>query len=303
MHRFKNILLHPSGTDADDDAARRVGDLVRHNGAALTVLGVVADPPSGVHGRHEHATAVLEAERVALTASLTRCAAATGHAPTEVQIRQGDPSPTIIDRVREAGHDLVVVVHDEPHDPTVRRLLRLCPCPVWVMRPGTDDPPRVLAAVNPDPDEAALNTTILELASSLAGTEGAELHLVHAWELYGESTMRFSPYLRSRPEDVDALVEQERASHLQAVDAMLRTAGVADRPWQVHLVKGRPEDVVPQMVTDQGVTVLVMGTVARAGMRGAVIGNTAERVLEDVACSVVAVKPPGFESPVAGGGR
>jgi nucleotide-binding universal stress UspA family protein len=42
-----------------------------------------------------------------------------------------------------------------------------------------------------------------------------------------------------------------------------------------------------------------MGTLARTGMPGVVIGNTAERILDDVTCSVIAVKPPGFVSPVA----
>jgi nucleotide-binding universal stress UspA family protein len=41
-----------------------------------------------------------------------------------------------------------------------------------------------------------------------------------------------------------------------------------------------------------------MGTLARAGLRGLLIGNTAERVLDDLDASVIAVKPPGFVSPL-----
>jgi hypothetical protein len=41
-----------------------------------------------------------------------------------------------------------------------------------------------------------------------------------------------------------------------------------------------------------------MGTVARTGIAGLLIGNTAEAILEQVQCSVLAVKPPGFVSPV-----
>ena len=41
-----------------------------------------------------------------------------------------------------------------------------------------------------------------------------------------------------------------------------------------------------------------MGTVARTGIPGLLIGNTAETILQRVDCSVLAVKPDGFVSPV-----
>jgi nucleotide-binding universal stress UspA family protein len=44
----------------------------------------------------------------------------------------------------------------------------------------------------------------------------------------------------------------------------------------------------------------VLGTVARTGLTGLLMGNTTERILGDVTCSVLAVKPPGFVSPIAG---
>jgi len=43
---------------------------------------------------------------------------------------------------------------------------------------------------------------------------------------------------------------------------------------------------------------VVMGTVARTGIAGWLIGNTAEAILEQLQCSVLAVKPHGFVSPV-----
>jgi nucleotide-binding universal stress UspA family protein len=41
-----------------------------------------------------------------------------------------------------------------------------------------------------------------------------------------------------------------------------------------------------------------MGTVARTGVRGFIMGNTAETVLEQIDCSVLAIKPQGFVTPV-----
>jgi nucleotide-binding universal stress UspA family protein len=43
---------------------------------------------------------------------------------------------------------------------------------------------------------------------------------------------------------------------------------------------------------------VVMGTIARTGISGFIIGNTAESILDQLTCSVLAVKPPGFVTPV-----
>jgi universal stress protein E len=62
--------------------------------------------------------------------------------------------------------------------------------------------------------------------------------------------------------------------------------------------RGEPEAVIPQFVVDHGVDLIVMGTVARRGIPGLLIGNTAERILRKRPCSVLPVKPDGFISPV-----
>jgi nucleotide-binding universal stress UspA family protein len=64
------------------------------------------------------------------------------------------------------------------------------------------------------------------------------------------------------------------------------------------LRRGEPGEVIPEFVVSEGIDVLVMGTVARGGIPGMLIGNTAERVLRTLPCSVLTVKPDGFVSPV-----
>ncbi len=40
-----------------------------------------------------------------------------------------------------------------------------------------------------------------------------------------------------------------------------------------------------------------MGTVGRGGIPGLSIGNTAEAILDQLQCSVLAMKAPGFKTP------
>jgi nucleotide-binding universal stress UspA family protein len=52
------------------------------------------------------------------------------------------------------------------------------------------------------------------------------------------------------------------------------------------------------VIRDLGVDVVVMGSVARSGIPGFLIGNKAEKILTTINCTVLTVKPDGFVSPI-----
>ena len=43
---------------------------------------------------------------------------------------------------------------------------------------------------------------------------------------------------------------------------------------------------------------IALGTVGRSGIKGLLLGNTAEKVLGTCDCSILTVKPDGFVSPI-----
>jgi nucleotide-binding universal stress UspA family protein len=67
----------------------------------------------------------------------------------------------------------------------------------------------------------------------------------------------------------------------------------------LHVVAGRPAQVIKEVLDAERIELLVLGTVARGGLPGMLVGNTAERLLPQVPCSILAVKPEGFVSPIA----
>lgn len=135
---------------------------------------------------------------------------------------------------------------------------------------------------------------VVEWALMLRDVTGADLTLLHAWTVFGGSV------LRSRlPED--EFLEYVESARRVSQDAMATfTKPLADRlnGVNVHLVEGEPERAISHFVDSNGVDLVVMGTAARSGIAGLVMGNTAERVLQRLRGSVLAVKPPGFISPV-----
>jgi len=68
--------------------------------------------------------------------------------------------------------------------------------------------------------------------------------------------------------------------------------------FQLHLIKDRAQNAIPVKARELNVDLIIMGTVARTGIPGYFIGNTSESILNQVQCSVLTMKPPGFVSPV-----
>lgn len=303
MRRFSNILFSPLGRHDNSLAVRNFSKLVVGSSARVVMFGAVPGP-SGMRRLFPRSAIDRELEerqREATERELSTWARRIGCSSVETIVEVGKPAVAIVERVVADGHDLVVVTSDDDSvdRAAIRRLFRICPCPVWVIRPTRARKLRVMAAINPDPDERDLNRQILELAGSMVELNGGDLHVAHAWELFGEPTLRSSAFVHTSAEIVDELVDHERDSRRQAIRELLTEPTIADAPWQVHLVKGKPESVVPDLADELRINLVVMGTVARSGLSGLVIGNTAENILDRVRCSVIAIKPPGFVSPIA----
>lgn len=55
---------------------------------------------------------------------------------------------------------------------------------------------------------------------------------------------------------------------------------------------------IPQVARLTRSSMVVMGAISRSGLKAAFIGNTAERVLDDLPCDLLVVKPQRFTNRV-----
>lgn len=301
MQRFRHILFCPLATRGSSAAIRKVGALARRDGAELTIVGVVPEPSRLQRLVHsaQHVESVLRSAQQEVVHNLARCERALGDFPEVTSIVDvGGPALALVERATVAQHDLLVVSSDGGDDETatIRRLLRKCPCPVWVLRPTRATRSRVLAAVDPEPGEHDVNERILDTAASLCAVDGGELHVVNAWELYGEATARSSAFVHVSAVELDQQRERVRTAHEEAVTSLVRER-LGDAPT-IHVHAGSPPDVICDVVDRERINMVVMGTVGRSGVSGLVMGNTAERLADALRCSLVVVKPPDFVSPI-----
>jgi nucleotide-binding universal stress UspA family protein len=219
----------------------------------------------------------------------------------------GVPFLEIIREVLRNEHDLVMttaegwgVLREKLFGSTTMHLMRKCPCPVWVVKPS---PPerytRILAAVDPNPldeERHAFNIKIMDLATSLARREQGELVIVHTWTFLVEGTLRSAHFMQSS--EVDKWVRDARDQHKHWLAGLLRPYALGDLKHQVYMLKGEAGRLIPELAAEKDVELIVMGTVSRTGVAGLLIGNTAEKILRLVDCSVLTVKPDGFATPV-----
>lgn len=313
MKRFKNLLfVFDDGIEANA-AFERASWLARRNKARLSIAYCVEGMPKIGSAGSDPMLAdtwwTLEQEWLGQLDLLAEPLRREG-VPVEVAVLGGIPFIEIIRRVQSLGHDLLVKearpvgrTRELLFGSTDMHLMRKCPCPVWIQKPGQQSPVsrRIVAAVDVAPDNAAehaLNRLIMDLATSLSAIEQSELHVVHAWSVYGESALRGRAFIRVAEEQVDALVDEERSKRRRALNELLGHYRVSGFAFEEHLLKGDARIVIPEFAELREVDLIVMGTVGRTGVPGLLMGNTAEDILRQVDCSVLTVKPEGFVSPV-----
>lgn len=312
MDRFKNILVAASPGSLDSLAVRRIGALADANRASVTLMDVV-EPLAPWRRNVNVEGEIIDIEQMLVderTATLQQFANEIGGGEVDVHVAHGKPFIEVITHAMRHECDLVIVA-EPPGDVTARgrigsgadvmQLLRKCPVPVWVMRASSVESPVVLALVDPDPTDPirdGLNRTVLDLAVSIVRRENGTLHVGHAWVLEGESTFRTSAFMSLPSEQVDLMRRAVAEEHQRRLDELVADTGVSEVGGEVHLIFGDAGLVLPALTERVRATLIVMGTVARTGLRGMIMGNTAETVLRSVSCSVLALKPEGFHSPV-----
>jgi nucleotide-binding universal stress UspA family protein len=225
----------------------------------------------------------------------------------DTEILYGTPFLEIIRLALRRDHDLVMTtaqgrsnLRERVFGSTTMHLMRKCPCPVWVVKAAYPEwQTRILAAVDPSPhdeERQALNVRIMDLATSLARLEQRELVVVHAWTFPVERSLRGGHVGLSS--DVDRWVSDAREQHRRWLIDLVRPYALEELEHEVYLLKGEAGRLIPEVATAKEVALVVMGTVSRSGVAGLLIGNTAEKILGEVDCGVLAVKPDGFVTPV-----
>jgi universal stress protein E len=313
MREFKNILIAYGWEDTKNTPIERVVRLIREYGAKLAAVCVVEELPQDIRklpakiSPEELYKKVISNSNAHLKDFVSPIEAAGIEISTDVLA--GTPFIEVVRKVLRDRHDLLIIPAHEGlntaerkllHTTTIK-LLRQCPCPVWVMRAkGADRYRRILAAVDTDPNDfenEQLNMKIMEIAVSMARLEGGEIHVVHAWHLYGEWMLKFS--FGHSSSELNAMMDEVKQKHQSSLDKLLSQCDVKDLQVRMHFLRGDAGDLIPGVVAKENIDLMVMGTHSRSGAAGFLRGNTSEKIMHHVDCSVITVKPEQFVAVLA----
>jgi nucleotide-binding universal stress UspA family protein len=304
--RLRHVLVAALVDEAETRPALALaGELARRAGSSLTLLGVARAPDADLAEAAQIPAADLERLAAAsLREELTQLAA-RAELEARVEVAVGVPFVEVIRAALREGCDLVVAPAGTASEAgiaggTLQHLLRKCPLPVWAVRGDSVPPARIAAAIDAEPEaqHRALDRRVVAAALALAELFGSELQLLHAFApLLAADALR---YRASLPEtEVAGVLDAMRAKRRAWLGELLAAPERGARAASLQLLEGEPQSQIPRHVAREEIDLLVLGTLGRSGVAGLLIGNTAEAILRRVGCSVLALKPDGFESPVA----
>lgn len=312
---IRNICFVRTAGTGDTEVFNHVLDLCLKTGARLSIVTVLHDHPKGYErllaSWSVPAEAITgEADESAECERMAEVGRSRGVDVSSEQLR-GVRFLEVCRKVMRDKHDLLIKTAEPTQavqrvllGHTDRQLIRKCPCPVWIEKPSSGKSHnRILAAVDPAPflDDSDggsvrmdLNTSILQFSQLLTELEQAELHVVYSWSFELETLLRTRAGLTG--EAVAEVAETFRQKHETALAALIS-------PYRsfishVHLVNGHAGEEIARVAARESIDIIVMGTLCRSGLGGFLIGNTAETVLDHADCSIVALKPQGFVTPV-----
>jgi universal stress protein E len=296
---FKNTLVATDFSAFSNAALSQSVWLSRQTGARIVLANVIPDFSMSVHwGPHEREENQRELS-IRSDTSMRRLIVDLEAVDLGVEFRTliGEPFVEITRAVQAGCYDLVLAGTRGRATwerffvgSTSKRLIRKCPSAVWIVKAEHVGQPKVVLACT---DFSAVSFKAVTKGLWLAQQAGAEFHLLHVVDD------------KDVPEDIisrvpkgSSLRQEINDEAVRRMDEFLESLTVDRTQIQVHLSWGAPWQEICRVSQHQAADLIVIGTVGRSGIKGVLLGNTAEKVLDACECSVLTIKPDDFVSPI-----
>lgn len=305
MITCKRILAVVQADNPEQPALSRAIEIARKTGAEVHALLVVYD------FSYDMTTMLTRSEREAMRDAVTKDRIAWAEKnltryddyDVKVAVEWSDKRYEAITRYTINRQIDLVVKATRKHDdfasvlftPTDWHLLRKCPAPVLLVKAHAwPEHGNIVAAVNvgtEDKEHAQLNDKLTGIAKDYAELLSGQVHLINA---YPSAPLNIAIEIPDfNPETYHNAVRNHHVQEMENHSAKFGI-GVAN----CHVVEGLPDIAIPKVTEQLDAELVVIGTVGRTGLSAAFLGNTAEHVIDNLNCDVLAVKPDGFTSPV-----
>lgn len=214
----------------------------------------------------------------------------------------------VLDKASQVSADMVIKsTHRHPtlnrlfFTPTDWRLLQYCHVPLLLAKSSIDtdksssnqaNPYKVIMAavdpVNANDKPAKLDKAVIDASASLAALFDADIHVSHCFQPVGIELWQGMSSVgmdQSLPMvDFNEYLQSVEKYHQRSFDELVTDYGFEDS--SLHLVSGEVDFELANLVEETQVDLLVMGM----GDSVDFIGNTVEKILDNVHCDILSVK-------------
>ncbi|MFT5451330.1 MAG: universal stress protein E [Enterobacterales bacterium] len=228
--------------------------------------------------------------------------------PVTVDIRWHTPIyEGIIQKIKESDADLLIKsthVHPKVNKifftPNDWQLLKACPIPLLLAKAETaDEYTAIMAAVDPSHSHGkpeGLDKVILDTTTLLANNLSASAHVAHCyegvtlpiWPSVGTSPVDMGIGIGLSPVEYKDYIKELNAHHTELFEQMVENYNFPTE--SKHLIEGKASETLPKIVDGNDISLMVIGTTYRRGL----LGSTAENILDNINCDILAVKPDDF---------
>ncbi|MCU4674525.1 universal stress protein UspE [Catenovulum sp. 2E275] len=307
MNNLNKILAVIDPADEAQKSLKRAVELAKKTGASVTALLVVYD------FSYEMTTMLSGDERELMRRSMIEERTAwldevlTPYAGQVQQLHSlvewhNRPFETIIQHTLKDNFDLIVkathkhhLLHSVIFTPTDWHLIRKAPAPVLLVKDHAwPENGQIIAAINAANEEKHhkdLNQNIIKTAQLFASYLHSDTYLLNC---YPGTPVNLTVEL---PEfDPTQYRQAIRQHHQTSALQYAKQFSIAEDKCMVK--EGLPESIINDVAKEIDAELIVIGTVGRTGLSAALLGNTAEHLLDAANCDVLAIKPEGFVCPI-----
>jgi len=176
------------------------------------------------------------------------------------------------------------------------KLLRNAPGPVWLVKPRMDDDAIVDVLAATDLSEVGID--IIAAGVTLGRALPVNFTVMHVIDT--ELDRRVARTGASQ-EKIEGWKERDRQLAEEQLHEQISATDIRTLPngFQTQLAEGSADDCLLSAIDDLDIDLLIIASSGRGGIPGMLFGNTAERLLPELPCSLLAVKPHDFVCPVA----
>lgn len=201
---------------------------------------------------------------------------------------------SILNQVKEFNPDLVMksthhhgILRRSVISNTDWRLIRKCPKPLLLIKPRDwiAESGSIVASVDPlhvKAQQTRLDPLLVETAKLLSEEFHQKERVFHCY-------FPFVSTMFPTASETSEQVQEIRRRHEVAVHALVEKLGVAKE--DAEIAQG---DLVPSLVRfleKVNANILIIGALSRNVLERAIVGNTAEKILDDCPCDVLILKP------------